>query len=251
MSRLLVSIKALVPANLKQRIRSLIARIKHFGWRRRCNICGSWLSGFVAHGIPAEPDFLCPVCRSKPPHRLAMHYFANHPELFVANGLCVHIAPEPGLGRRLAQLARRAGTHYRSGSITGQHEQYLDLLSLPFADGSVAAMYCCHVLNSLQADRQAMREVCRVMHAQGIALLQVPAFHKGATTLETHSLEERLAVFGDAGISRCYTNDDYEQRLREAGFAVTAFRTNDLPQNLVRKFALKNEVLHICQPLVP
>lgn len=249
MSRPLASIKALVPANLKQGIRSLIARLKHLGWQRKCNICGSWLREFLAHGKPEEPDFLCPVCRSKPPHRLAMHYFANHPELFAANGVFVHIAPEPGLGRRLGQFARRAGTCYRAGSITGQGDQYLDLLKLPFAAASVTAMYCCHVLNSMQEDRDAMREIKRVMHPQGIALLQVPAFYNGTTTIETHSIEERLRVFGDAGISRCYTNDDYEKRLRDAGFAVTAFRADELPQELVQRLALKHEVLHICRPL--
>lgn len=177
-----------------------------------------------------------------------MHYFSSNPSLFAAAGMLVHIAPEPELGPRLARIAKRSGMTYRGGGINGKGDSHLDLLSLPFADGSIPLMYCCHVLNSLQDDRAAMREVRRVMRPQGLALLQVPAFHDGATTLETDGLDERMSVFGDAGIFRCYTPEDYLRRLRESGFEVDVFRADALPTELVQRLALKREVLHVCRP---
>jgi len=136
---------------------------------------------------------------------------------------------------------------YRSGGITGSGEHYLDIRELPFDDGSVQLIYCCHVLNAMQEDRQAMGELFRVLDSRGTALLQVPAFHTGATTLETHSLEERLQVFHDEGIFRCYTDADYVARLQATGFAVQSFRAGDLAAKDVRRFSLKAEVLHVCR----
>lgn len=240
-------VKSFVPEAWRPALRRQYERTRHFGWRRHCNICASHLRGFLAHGTPSEADFLCPVCRSKPPHRLAAVYFDAHPDIFVREGVFVHIAPEPGLKQVLQRKTARARMRYRWGGITGQGEQHLNLLNLPFEDGTVDAMYCCHVLNSLQEDRAAMREIRRVMRPGGVALLQVPAFFAGATTLETNGLQERLAAFADEGIFRCYTNDDYEARLREAGFRVGAFRATALAPDFVARQALKREVLHVCR----
>lgn len=244
-------LKVLVPIAWRPVLRRQYERLRHFGWRRRCNVCGSRLRRFLSHGNPVEQDFLCPVCRSKPPHRLSATYFESNPQLFVRGGLFVHIAPEPGLMRVLQRLTARAGMEYRWGGITGEGEHRLDLLDLPFPVGAIDVLYCCHVLNSLQDDRSAMREVRRVMREGGVALLQVPAFHRGETTIETNNLQQRLDVFGDEGIFRCYTNDDYEARLRDAGFEVEAFRAEQLPVDAVARQALKCEVLHICRTRPP
>lgn len=244
-------VKSFVPEAWRPALRRQYERARHFGWRRHCNVCASHLGGFLAHGAPSEPDFLCPVCRSKPPHRLAAVYFDTHPDVFTRDGVFVHIAPEPGLKQMLQRKTERVGMQYRWGGITGVGEHRLDLLDLPFEDGTVDAMYCCHVLNCLQEDRAAMLEVRRVVRPGGVALLQVPAFFAGATTLETNGLQERLAAFADEGIFRCYTNEDYEARLRESGFHAEAFRASALVPVLVARQALKQEVLHVCRPVGP
>jgi len=205
------------------------------------------LRSFLSYGAPVESNFLCPVCRSKPPHRLAAIYFDTHHEILLRGGTFLHVAPEAGLGIKLTLLARDAGMTYRAGGITGEGDRYIDLLSLPFADSSVVLIYCCHVLNCLQDDRAAMREVYRVLHPDGLAILQVPAFHAGDTTLETNSLEERIAEFSDDGIYRCYTNEDYEGRLRSVGFEVRAFRAGEVAAGPVERYQLKREVMHLCR----
>lgn len=135
----------------------------------------------------------------------------------------------------------------RAGGISGKGAAHLDLLNLPFESRSVDAVYCCHVLNSLQDDIAAMREVHRVVRDDGIAILQVPAFHTGAETVETKGRDDRVARFGDEGIYRCYTPDDYVARLESVGFAVSPFRARDLPSRDVERSALADEVLHCCR----
>jgi hypothetical protein len=241
-------LKQLVPADWRPPIRHAWTRLRHLGWQRRCNICGAALRSFVAHGIPPEPDFLCPSCRSKPPHRLAAIYFDRHPGLFVRDGLLMHVAPEPGLGPWLQARARKHGMRYRAGGLGGSGEACLDLRQLPFADNSVDLVYCCHVLNCMEEDRAAMRELRRVLSPRGVALLQVPAFEAGPTTVETSGPVDRLRVFGDQGIFRRYTNDDFMGRLRAAGFAVLEYRADSLTATERARQQLKLEHLHECRP---
>lgn len=240
-------LKAIVPASQRPIVRRLYSRVRCLGLTRRCPVCLSFLRRFIPHGIPAQEEALCPVCRSKAPHRLAEVFFARHQSLFRAGGLMVHVAPEPELRRRLRKRTAIEGMQYRSGAINGGGDQFLDILALPISVNSVDLFYCCHVLNALQDDRSAMREVLRVLHPQGTAVLQVPAYHCGASTLETHSRAERLRVFQDDGIYRCYTPQDYVDRLQETGFIVETFRASLLPASIVRRYALKDEVLHVCR----
>jgi hypothetical protein len=213
------TLKDLVPGPWRRPLRTAYTRLRYAGRKYRCNICGAGLSGFLPHGIPPALNYLCPLCYSKPPHRLAAVYLDSHPELFVEDGLMLHVAPEFGLGRTLSAQARRFGMRYRAGGISGVGDTYIDLLNLPFENSSVGLVYCCHVLNS----------------------------HQGLTTLESHNAAERMDTFGDDGIYRCYTNEDYEARLRAAGFAVKAFRADDVADNLVQRYQLKREVLHLCR----
>ena len=137
---------------------------------------------------------------------------------------------------------------YRSGGIGGSGDSFLDLRRLPFEDGTVDLVYCCHVLNSMTEDREAMREVRRVLAPGGVAVLQVPAFESGPHTVETFGLHDRMRVFGDDGIYRRYTNADFHVRLKEAGFAVEEFRADALPAADRERYQLKREHLHVCRP---
>ncbi len=238
-------LKTVLPATTRQALRRAAKRLRYRGTNHFCPTCGANLSMFLPWG--AEVDFLCPVCGSKPPHRLATLAFDRHPEWFARPGVLLHVAPEVDVAKKLRGIAAARGLTYRGGGITGVGETYLNLLELPFQDGTVPFVYCCHVLNSLQDDRGAMREVHRVLHPQGVALLQVPAYWPGEHTVETNSLEERLRVFKDVGIHRCYTDADYVQRLCDAGFDVEHIRAAELPEEQRHRMELKGEVLHVCR----
>jgi SAM-dependent methyltransferase len=162
-------------------------------------------------------------------------------------GVLLHIAPEPEVARRLRRIAARNGMTYRGGGITGLGDAHIDILNLSFAEGSIPFIYCCHVMMMLEDDRRAMREVHRVLRPGGTALLQVPAYGTGATTEEHVTRETRLRAFNDPDIWRRYTDADYVHRLHAAGFDVEHIRAVDLPPEIVRKYQLKAEVLHVCR----
>ncbi len=136
---------------------------------------------------------------------------------------------------------------YRSGNISATGEQYMDILDLPFEDESIELFYCCHVLNAMKEYCEAMKEVRRVLSPTGTAVLQVPAFYQGETTLEAGPDEaDRLRIFQDASIFRSYTDDDYVHRLQWAGFRVRHVRAIDFPARDIQRYSLKGEVLHVC-----
>lgn len=238
-------LKPIVPASIRPKLRRAWLQLRHYGFGAYCPICQSRLREFVPW--VGAVNFRCPVCISKPPHRLAFHYFQQHPELFVSGQLMVHIAPEPELGAWLSRRTRAGGMAYRSGGIGGKGDEHLDIRRLPFGTGSIHLIYCCHVLNVMQEDREAMAEFHRVLHPQGVALLQVPAFYPGKTTLEANDLDERISLFNDPEMYRCYTDEDYVNRLQTAGFDVEHFRAVDLPSEIVQREQLKAEVLHVCR----
>lgn len=238
-------LKPLIPPSLRPKMRRVWDRLRYGGTTYFCPVCASHLREFHSWGDATQ--FRCPVCTSKPPHRLAYLYFQSHPALFVERELLVHIAPEPELRVWLKARCRQTGMRYRSGGLYGVGDEQLDLRQLPFADQSVRLFYCCHVLNAMPEDRPAMAEIHRVLHPEGVAIIQVPAFYHGETTLETPTREERLAAFHDDAIYRCYTDADYVSRLNNAGFVVEHFRAFEQGAEPVRQMQLKEEVLHVCR----
>lgn len=221
----------------------------NFGVSHYCPVCSNYLRSFLPHGSPPEPNFLCPVCGTKPPHRLARLYVDTHPELFRRGGLFVHLAPEPELRVVLEAKCRAAGMIYRCGGLGGIGEGNLDLRALNLPDGSVDAIYCCHVLNAMEDDLIGMREIRRVLKETGYALLQVPAFCQAATTLEGRDVNQRIQFFADPLIFRFYTDADYQARLRDARFQIEVHRARDYDDAAVERMQLKSELLHVCTPL--
>jgi SAM-dependent methyltransferase len=83
-----------------------------------------------------------------------------------------------------------------------------------------------HVLEHVDDDHQAMRELFRVLRRGGIALLTVPINPSRTTTYENASITrpvERQAHFNAPDHRRFY-GLDFADRLSEAGFAVETFR---------------------------
>ncbi|MCD6663412.1 MAG: glycoside hydrolase family 99-like domain-containing protein [Comamonas sp.] len=92
-----------------------------------------------------------------------------------------------------------------------------------YADGSFDFIICSHVLEHVQDDRAAMRELCRVLAPEGRAILMVPILLTQAHTDEDPALDdikERVRRFGQEDHVRRYAKWDFLKRLRDSGFLV-------------------------------
>lgn len=104
----------------------------------------------------------------------------------------------------------------------------MDITDIQYPDDSFDVIYCSHVLEHVQEDVKAMRELRRVLKPDGWAVLLVPI--TAETTYEDPAVvdpRERLEKFGQEDHVRRY-GWDYIDRLRSAGFNVEMFRVSDL-----------------------
>ncbi len=140
----------------------------------------------------------------------------------------LHVGPERCFEPRLRELRLRA---YVSLDLARDDVAVRgDLSRLGFAAESFDFVLCNHVLEHVEDDRAAMRELVRVLAPGGWAVLTVPGpgprlgFPETlAETVEdpgVRSPEERLRRYGHPGHLRVY-GADLAGRLQAAGFAVT------------------------------
>lgn len=133
----------------------------------------------------------------------------------------LHIAPEPALQRMLKSLP---GARYHSADIASPlADEHFDVTSIPHQAGSFDLVLCNHVLEHVDDDALAMRELHRVLAPAGRAILMCPTGRGLDLTYEDKLIvtqSERLAKFGQEDHVRLY-GADYYDRLRAAGFAVT------------------------------
>lgn len=206
---------------LARRCARPLLRVRHYGRRFYCPVCGSHVRQMHAHGRVPRPNARCPVCGSLERHRLDWLFLRDHTGLFDGRPRrFLHFAPEPwleGLLRAVPNL------DYVSTDLSSPRAMtHADIRRLPYRDGAFDAIYCSHVLEHVEDDRRAMSELRRILAPGGFALLQVPI--TADRTVEDPSVrspEERERVFGHPGHVRHY-GLDYAERLAEAGFRVGA-----------------------------
>jgi SAM-dependent methyltransferase len=164
-------------------------------------------------------DAMCPGCHAKERNRSFALFLRERHEMKHAVLRVLHVAPEPALAGRLA----------------AQHPEYVsididpaaamvqgDITALPFADESFDVVICSHVLEHVEEDAKAMRELRRVLATGGWAAIQCPVDYGRQKTFVDPALttpEERLGAYGQVDHVRIY-GADFPDRLRAAGFGV-------------------------------
>jgi SAM-dependent methyltransferase len=193
---------------------------------------------------------ICPRCGAQARHRALWLYLHERTNLFSGKGLRVlHFAPERALGRALAAAP---GIEYVSADLhdPGAMEHF-DITDIPHPDGSFDAILCIHVLEHVEDDRQAMRELRRILAPGGFAIVLVPLDLDRPDTYEDPAItepEERERAFWQSDHLRLYGRD-FPDRLREAGFDVTVDQwVRGLDPGLTKRYGLfPLEDMYICR----
>lgn len=221
------------------------------GDRVECPCCASSFRSFLPHGPFNRPNVECPSCGSHERHRLLWLYLTvARPDLLAgARTRFLHLAPELPFQRLLRS---QPNIEYVSADLASPLAEYsVDIHELPFPDASFDALLCSHVLEHVDDDRRAMRELRRVLRPRGWAIVMVP-LHGGMTqTLEdprNDTPEKRLQAYGQADHLRLYGRD-FIDRLREAGFEVEVEDYSaTFPPELYGRYVLTPEKLYLCRP---
>ncbi len=203
---------------------------------------------FLPYGYGKQREnALSPGTLSLERHRQMWLYLQNETDFFTKNYKILHIAPEQEFFRKFRKMKN---LHYTSADLYSPLvDVKADILDLPFEDESFDIVFCNHVLEHIEDDSKAMRELYRVLRKGGWGILQVPLKNSLEKTFEDFSIrepKERQKHFGQYDHVRWY-GMDYFDRLKKVGFEVDVnyYSRTFSPEERKKFGLLENEILPV------
>ncbi len=233
---------------LSRNIYHAINKIRYKGDKYFCPVCENSFNQFLSGPDESRKNSKCPGCGSLERQRLLWLYLKNIIQIEKQNIRLLNIAPDYAIQSRLKKLKNINYISIDLESDLAMQKQ--DLTKLSFADNSFDAILCYHVLEHVEDDNKAMKELFRVLKPGGWAILQTPIEKNREKTFEDFSItspEDRKKVFGQSDHVRIY-GVDYIDRLKNAGFIVKVDHyVNKLDSREIEKNLLdEEEEIYFC-----
>jgi SAM-dependent methyltransferase len=206
---------------------------------RGCPICGAralrfdhlpgvYAENWQRYGFPYRADdfetlnawnYACPSCSASDRDRMYAVWIARRAD---RNGRLLDVGPStsltPFLRRRFEYVS--LDLDGRVGSVQG------DVQQLPFADDSMTAFICSHVLEHVWDDRRALRELRRVLRPGGWGIVMTPICLRVRTLAEAEGVSPEIAwqMFGQSDHVRLYNRTGFLERVTGCGFRIFEWR---------------------------
>jgi SAM-dependent methyltransferase len=238
-------IKSVVPRRwlirFEPAIRSVL-RLLYRGDRYECNVCGAGLSRFITTDV----DRVCPACGSLARTRRLFAMLGG--ELRPGTAV-LDFSPNRPLYRRLRAWP---GIRYLATDYAGEFlaDRRYDITAIDETSDTFDLVICFHVLEHVEDDRAAIRELYRVLKPAGRAFVQTP-FKAGDIDEDASvtSPDERRRRFGQEDHVRNYSVAGLVARLQEAGFRAEATEHIAEPGN--RSGFAEREIIVVAEKPVP
>lgn len=205
---------------------------------------------FLPYGYVKQRDnALSPGTLSLERHRLLWLYLNNETNFFSKTLKVLHIAPEQCFYNLFKNLKNINYTTFDLNSPLADIKG--DICNMPFKENSFDFILCNHVLEHINDDKKAMKELYRVLNKNGTAILQVPINQKSSKTFEDSSIvnkKERIEKFGQYDHIRLY-GLDYFKKLESFGFKVDPLKySKEFTESEIIKYGLlKDEIIPVCK----
>lgn len=241
-----------IPRKYLQLFSHFFLRILSFfyqGNNVQCPVCLHTFSKFIPYGRIPRNNALCPECLALERHRLMWLFLKEKTNFFTDNLQLLHIAPELCFINRFKSLKN---IDYVSADLESPLAMVkMDIHEIPFEDNKFDVVFCNHVMEHVENDIKALKEIYRVLKQGGWAIIQSPIDLNLDKTIEGNHLKtarEREKVFGQDDHVRMY-GQDYKQRLESGGFEVEEINfIEELEEELVKKYALpRDEKIYFCK----
>lgn len=222
---------------LIKKIRNNAFKLLHPGKECYCLYCEKSYGKFIHEGVKADifkkysiagggfkKNTRCPNCGSPDRARLLALFFKLRTEIFSKKTDILHISPN----KDIADFINKSS---HVNQVVGvleidRFKEYnpikVDIQKMNIQDNQYDIVICCHVIEHVDNDQEAMNEIYRVLKPNGFAILQVPLALDLDVTLEDKTLKtdkERKIAFGQVDHVRLY-GIDYFEKLKQAGFRV-------------------------------
>ncbi len=208
----------------EEKFRSLLYPF-YKGSKHQCSICEKKLNTFSK--TPTN-DYLCPSCGSLQRNRRLWLLLKN--EFIKKNSTILDFSPSRCLYRKMKKIST---VNYQSTDLSGDFiaENKFDITKITTEDDSYDLIICYHILEHIELDTLAMREMYRVLKLGGKILIQTP-FKEGEIyeNYRITSPKDRLNHFGQEDHVRIYSIGGLKKRLENTGFFIeirTNFDEND------------------------
>lgn len=210
-----------------------------------CPVCGKSFSRFLPYGRLLRKNALCPNCLSLERHRLLWLYLKERTDFFIQKHKVLHIAPEQCFYKRFKKLKNLDYT--TADLISPIADINFDIQSIPFNDNTFDVVICNHVLEHVDNDHKAIREIHRILKNNGFAILMVPIDFERSETLEDKSINTpalREKFYWQNDHKRLY-GLDYPKRVENAGLkSIENNFTDEINEEKRNKYRLpENELL--------
>lgn len=183
------------------------------GNKVECPICEGKFRKFLPYGNKGWDNRLCPSCLSLERHRLLWIFLKEKTDFFSERFKVLHIAPEQTFLKRFRQMPN---LYYTTADLESPIADIkLDVTNMPLPDESYDIVICNHVMEHIEDEGKAVREIYRILKSDGFAIMQVPLDASRNETFEDATItnrKEREEIFGQYDHVRIYGHD-YPQRI--------------------------------------
>ena len=256
MKQLIKFILNLVPRPVLQSVAEWIVPVVgllYLGKGKQCPLCGCQRRKFLPYGyVTSRENALCPNCLSLERHRLLWLWLVRESDIgrgAMALPKMLHIAPEVALMRKFKKMYASTPDRYVTADLESPlADMHFDVQQIPLEDESFDAIICNHIMEHVEDDGKALRELYRIMRRGGWGVILSPVELEREKTFEDDTITdkaERTRIFGQYDHRRIYGRD-YAERLRAAGFEVYDIDyKNELSKAEQELYALPADHLYI------
>lgn len=187
--------------------------LKFIGNKYNCNICNSGLRSFVE----IKNDRLCPRCGSLQRTRRLWQIIES--EFLNKEQSILDFSPS----RNIYRLMKKQFNYYISSDLSGDFisDVAYNIKDIDCNDEKFDLIICYHILEHIDDDYKAMKELLRVLKKEGYCIIQTP--YKEGEIYENTSItspKEREKHFGQSDHVRIYSIYGLKNRLENVGFQV-------------------------------
>lgn len=237
-------IKKMIPKKIINDNREILRKIVslfYMGNKYQCNICDFKMSRFI---ILKNSDVLCPKCGSLARTRQLWSFVKDK----IENKTILHFSPPLSLKTKMELIDN---IKYITSDYEGEFEaaKKLDIEAINEPSETYDLVICYHVLEHVQNDIQAMKELKRIIKSGGECIIQTP-FKEGNIyeNAQVKTEEERLIHFGQKDHLRIYSAEGLIKRLESVGFK-PELKTLISAENNIHGFSTNEKIIIAKKPV--
>ena len=197
----------------------------------------------------SEDAYSCSNCGASDRERLYALWIDQQidRERFPKNTRLIHFAPEGALSKKLKILG--LFDYNTADLLMGDVDYKVDMMNMPFGDERVDFFICSHVLEHVESDDQAIKELYRITKPGGCGILMAPIIMGLEKTVEDPSVKDeagRWRLYGQNDHVRLYAHDDYVNKIRSHGFQIEELGENYFGKEVFRALGLtRTSILYV------